>query len=162
MNAPVRPAAPIPRGHSQRGAVLYAALLLLLLVTALALGGAVSSSRELQMAGNARYRARALAASEYAVSAALGGALPDTGKTLRDPARPACGTGCRTPGTDDPWTYAAYYDSSASGTPVPGGGHSLDAGIAAHHFVIEATGESGRGARSEVTQSFYVVGPADD
>ena len=39
---------------------------------------------------------------------------------------------------------------------------SIGAGIEAHHFVIEAVGESARGARSEVTQGYYVVGPADD
>jgi hypothetical protein len=142
--------------------VLYVALLLLLLLTMLAVGGAVTAALELRMAGNAQHRDRALAASEYAVARALSAGAIDTGATLRDPARPACGDDCRTPGTSDPWSYTAYYDSSAGGTPVPGGGHSLGAGIEAHHFVIEAAGESARGARAEVTQGYYVVGPADD
>ena len=148
--------------RSQRGAVLYVALLLLLLLTMLAVGGTLTAALELQMAGNAQHRDRALAASEYAIGRALSGAGIDTGATLRDPARPACGDGCRTPGTGDPWDYAAYYDSSAGATPVPGGGHSLGSGIEAYHFVIEASGESARGARSEVTQGYYVVGPAED
>ena len=150
------------RRPGERGAVLYVTLLLLLLMTMLAIGGAVTASLELQMAGNAQHRDRALAASEYAVAQALTGTTVDTGATLRDPARPACGTDCRTPGTDDPWNYAAWYDSSAGGTPVPGGGHTLGAGMEAHHFVIEASGGSARGARSDVTQGYYVVGPADD
>lgn len=162
MSAPESQArAEAPRCN-QRGAVLYVALLLLLLLTMLAVGGTVTAALELQMAGNAQHRDRALTASEYAVGRALSGAAIDTGATLRNPARPACGDGCRTPGTGDPWDYAAYYDSSAGGTQVPGGGHSLGAGIEAHHFVIEASGESARGARSEVTQGYYVVGPADD
>jgi hypothetical protein len=162
MNAPAFVRVPLARPKGERGVVLYAVLLLLLLVTALAIGGAVSAALELQMAGNARYHARALAAAEYALGEALAGAALDTGTTLRDPVRPGCSDDCRTPHTDDPWTYAAYYDSSASGTPVPGGGHSLGSGIAAHHFVIEAVGQSSRGARSEVTQSFYLLGPSED
>jgi len=150
------------RRPGERGAVLYLALLLLLLVTMLAVGGAVTASLELQMAGNAQHRDRAFAASEYSVGQALTGTAIDTGATLRDPARPACGDDCRTPGTGDPWNYVAWYDSSAGGTPVPGGGHSLGVGMEAYHFVIEASGESARGARSEVTQGYYVVGPADD
>ena len=162
MSAQGLHAAAAARRRAERGAVLYVALLLLLLLTMLAIGGTVTAALELQMAGNAQHRDRALAAAEYAVGRALSGAAIDTGATLRDPARPACGDGCRTPGTGDPWSYAAHYDSSAGGTPVPGGGHSLGAGIEAHHFVIEAVGESARGARSEVTQGYYVVGPADD
>jgi type IV pilus assembly protein PilX len=155
-------AVPVAPRRRQRGAVLYLALLLLLLVTVLAIGGAVSASLELQMAGNVRHRERALAAAEFAVGEALASGAIDTGSTLRDPARPACGDACRTPGTGDPWTYAAWYDDSAGGTPAPDGGHSLGAGIEAHHFVIEAAGESGRGARSEVAQGYYLLGPAED
>jgi hypothetical protein len=162
MSAPESHGSAAARRRDQRGAVLYVALLLLLLLTMLAVGGTVTAALELQMAGNAQHRDRAFAASGHAVGQALSGAAIDTGTTLRDPARPACGDGCRTPGTGDRWNYAAYYDSSAGGTPVPGGGHSLGTGIEARHFVIEASGEAARGARSEVTQGYYVVGPADD
>jgi hypothetical protein len=162
MSTPDSRAPAAGRRREERGAVLYVALLLLLLLTMLAIGGSVTAGLELQMAGNAHHRDRALAASGYAIGQALSRTDIGTGATLRDPARPACGDDCRTPGTGDPWGYAAWYDSSAGGTPVPGGGHSLGAGLEAHHFVIEAAGESARGARSELTQGFYVVGPADD
>jgi hypothetical protein len=142
--------------------VLYVCLLLLLLVTVLAVGGAATASLELQIAGNAEHRDRALAAADYALGQALASGAIGTGATLQAPAQPACAEDCRTPGTDDPWRYAAYHDSSAGGTPVPGGGHSLGSGLEAQHFVVEAAGRSSRGARAEVTQSFYLVGPADD
>ena len=34
--------------------------------------------------------------------------------------------------------------------------------VEAHHFVVESMGASGAGARAELVQGFYLVGPADD
>jgi hypothetical protein len=44
-------------------------------------------------------------------------------------------------------------------TPVPGGGYSLGTGLQAYHFVIDSVGVAERGAQSEHTQSFYIIGP---
>jgi hypothetical protein len=65
------------------------------------------------------------------------------------------------PVTGDPFDYSLYYDAAAGRTPAPDGGYSLGAGLQAHHFVVEGSGESGGGARAEHTQGFYVIGAAE-
>jgi hypothetical protein len=146
---------------NERGAALVTALLLMLVLTLLGITGIVTATLELQMAGNAQYQERAFEAAEHAIEQAMVAPDLSTANTLTDPGVPACAGSCETPGTGDPYDYEVYYDTSAGGTPVVGGGYSLGSGLEAYHFVVESEGESARGARSEHTQSFYILGPSE-
>ncbi len=148
--------------HSQGGAALVIALLLLLVLTILGITGIVTATLELQMAGNAQYQERSFEAAEHAIEQAMVSADLSTANTMANPGTPACGNDCTTPSTGDSFNYQVYYDNSAGGTPVVGGGHSIGTGLEAYHFVVEAEGESARGARSEHTQSFYILGPGEN
>ncbi len=66
------------------------------------------------------------------------------------------------PTSNDPYDYQVYYDTSAGGTPVVGGGYSLGSGLEAYHFIVESTGQAARGATSQHTQSFYILGPSEN
>jgi type II secretory pathway pseudopilin PulG len=145
----------------QCGVVLVTALLLLLVLTVLAVAGLVTATLELRMAGNVQQQERAFAAAEHAIERALLAADLNTSSSPVAPVKPECRDACTTPATEDPFDYSLYYDASAAGTPAPDGGHSLGAGLQAHHFIVEATGGSGPGARSEHTQGFYILGPAE-
>lgn len=146
----------------QGGAALVTALVLLLVLTILGITGIVTATLELQMAGNAQYQERAFEAAEHGIEQAMVSPDLSTSNTLSAPGGPACGDECTTPSTGDPYDYDVYYDTSAGGTPVVGGGYSLGSGLEAYHFIIESTGQSARGARSEHTQSFYILGPGDN
>jgi hypothetical protein len=152
---------------NERGAALVTALLLMLVLTLLGITGIVTATLELQMAGNAQYQERAFEAAEHAIEQAMVSPDLSTANTLTDPGVPLCAVPdsasypCTTPGTGDPYDYEVYYDTSAGGTPVVGGGYSLGSGLEAYHFVVESEGESARGARSEHTQSFYILGPSE-
>jgi type II secretory pathway pseudopilin PulG len=161
MTTPPHPSRPGYASAMQRGAALVTALLLLLVLTVLGVAGIATATLELQMAGNAQHQERAFAAAEHAIEQALRNGDLDTSNTLAEPGKPACEGACATPTTGDPFDYSLYYDAGAAGTPAPDGGHSLGAGLQANHFVVEGTGESGRGARSDLTQGFYVLGPAE-
>jgi hypothetical protein len=113
------------------------------------------------MAGNVQHQERAFAAAEHAIDQAVTAADLDTSSTPSAPGRPDCGGACTVPVTGDPFDYSLYYDAAAGRTPAPDGGYSLGAGLQAHHFVIEASGGSGGGARAEHTQGFYVLGAAE-
>ncbi len=145
----------------QRGAVLVTALLLLLVLTVLGVAGLVTAMLELRMAGNVQHQERAFAAAEHAIEQALLAAELDTSSSIAAPVKPDCRDACTTPVTEDPFDYSLYYDSGATGSPAPDGGHSLGAGLQAHHFIVDAAGGSGPGARSEHTQGFYILGPAE-
>jgi hypothetical protein len=145
-----------------RGAALVIATVLLLAVTLLGITGMVTATLELQMSGNAQYRERAFQAAEFAVAQAISSGTLSTGYTLASPKRvPASGDDPPVPGSPtDTYSYLLYYDTSAGSTPVPGGSRSGPV-LVAYHFIIEATGNSARGARDTHTQSFYVLGPAE-
>jgi len=162
MIARTRCPPPCHGAPAQRGVVLAVVLVLLLVLTILGVAGAGTAVLELRLAGNARAQERAFAAAEHATGQAVATADLDTRHSRADPGRPACGDACTTPTTGDPYDYDVYYDGSPGSTPAPDGGYSLAAGLQAHHFVVESTGASGAGARSEHVQGFYVVGPADD
>jgi hypothetical protein len=150
-----------PATGRQRGVVLVVALLLLLVLTILGVAGLVTATLELRLAGNVDHHARAFAAAEHAIEQAVLTGDLGTSSSLAAPDKPGCRPACTTPITGDPFDYSLYYDASASDTLAPDGGHSLGAGLQAHHFVVEATGESGPGARSDHTRGFYVLGPAE-
>jgi hypothetical protein len=161
MSRSYLPWAPGLEAAQHRGAALVTALLLMLVLTVLGVAGLASAALELRMAGNAQHHERAFAAAEHAVEQAVNTAELDTSSTPSAPLKPGCGDACTVPVTGDQFDYSMYYDAAAGRTPAPDGGHSLGAGLQAHHFVIEAAGESGAGARAEHTQGFYVLGAAE-
>lgn len=144
-----------------QGAALVTALMLLMVLTVLGVAGLATAALELRMAGNVQHHERAFAAAEHAIEQAVATADLDTSSTPASPVKPGCGGACTAPVNGDPFDYSLYYDAAAGRTPAPDGGYSLGAGLQAHHFVIEATGESGGGARAEHTQGFYVLGAAE-
>ena len=149
------------RTARHQGAALVTALLLMMVLTVLGVAGLATAVLELRMAGNAQLQERAFAAAEPAIEQAVTTADLDTSSTPSAPLKPGCDGACAVPVTGDPFDYSLYYDAAAGRTPVPGGGYSLGSGLQAHHFVIEAKGESGGGARAEHVQGFYVLGAAE-
>jgi len=145
-----------------RGVALVIVLLLLLAMTVLAVGGIATATIELQSAGNVQLQERAFEAAEHGIARALETPGPSTADTRTQPARPACSANCTVPVTGDAYDYVAYHDNGAGGAPLADGGHSIGTGIESHHFIIESTGASARGARSEHLQGFAVLGPGDD
>jgi hypothetical protein len=165
----------------ERGAALVVGLLLLSVLTLLAISGMTTASLELQMAGNEQYQERAFQAAEAAIERAMQAGVYDTTTTIGTytpsgdpnipptPQRGSGVTGCvRTiaddgsvTDTEDCYEYFMHFDEQTGTTPVPGG-DTPGTGLQAYHFVVDAYGTSNRGATSHHTQSFYVVGPAED
>jgi hypothetical protein len=145
----------------QRGAILVTVMLLLLVVSTLGLAALVMASLELQMSANFQHQERAFQAAEFAIEQALRSPDLSTAHTMASPKQlPAAGADPLVPGSaTDTYRYSLYYDTSAGSTAVPDGA-ALGPGIAAYHFIIEATGRSSRGAEDTHTQSFYVLVPA--
>jgi hypothetical protein len=145
----------------QRGAILVTGMLLLLVVSILGLSAMVMASLELQMSANFQHQERAFQAAEFAIEQAIRSPDLSTVYTMASPKLvPAKGADPSVPGSaTDTYRYRLYYDTSAGSTAVPDG-ESLGTGIAAYHFVVEATGRSSRGAEDTHTQSFYVLVPA--
>lgn len=162
--------------RAQSGVVLAISLLLLLVLTVLAMAGMQAATIELQMAAAEQHQQRAFQAAEAGIEQAIAAGdftLDPAAAATRydDPvspeAMPIPGTG--TPiaacphASGDPAGRCEYFlrfDPAAGVTPVPGAGQDEDMDLRAYHFVIDAVGVAGRGARSEHTQSIYVVGPA--
>jgi hypothetical protein len=161
MSRKHHPLLPGSSAARHEGAALVTALLLLMVLTVLGVAGLATAALELRMAGNAQHQERAFAAAEHAIEQAVAAADLDTSSTPSAPDKPDCGGACTVPVTGDPFDYSLYYDAAAGRTPAPDGGHSLGAGLQAHHFVVEGSGESGGGARAEHTQGFYVIGAAE-
>lgn len=160
---------------SQEGAALVVGLLLLLVLTILAISGMTTATLELQMAGNEQYQERAFQSAESGVEQAMAAGVFTTdpatiaaqfnNPTSTDPT-PKRGTGTQiancpdqSANADGQCEYFLRFDQAAGVTPVPGGGYSLGTGLQAYHFVVEAVGVAERGAQSEHTQSFYIIGP---
>lgn len=157
------------------GAALVVGLLLLLVLTILAISGMTTATLELQMAGNEQYQERAFQFAEAGAEQAMAAGVFTTdpaaiaaqfdNPTSPDPT-PKRGAGTQIANCPDQSTAAAgqceyflRFDQAAGVTPVPGGGYSLGTGLQAYHFVIESAGVAERGAQSEHTQSFYIIGP---
>lgn len=148
--------------RGSHGVALVIVLLLLLAMTVLAVAGIATATIELHSAGNAQYHERAFEAAEHGIGRALAAPDLNTAATPATPAKPSCAANCSLPVTGDGYDYSLYYDNGALGAPFGDGGHSIGTGIESHHFVVESTGQSARGARSEHVQGFVVPGPGDD
>ena len=171
---PTTPALAWNRVRRQSGAVLAIGLVLLALLTVLAVTGMQAAAIELLMAGNELHRQRAFEAAEAGIEQALGAASysldPAAVAAMYDDpaaAEPAPIPGQGTPidgcsedggGPVEHCEYFVRFDQAAGATVMPG--MDADAGQRAYHFVVDSIGIAGRGARSEHTQSFYVVAPA--
>ena len=148
-----------PPAARQCGVVLAATLLLLTVVSLLGVAAMVTGALELTMSANLEYQSRAFAAAEYAVEEALHSPDRATTYTLASPrVVPASGPDPTVPGTADTWRYRLYFDEGAGTTSVPDAA-AVGPGVAALHFVIEATGRSARGAEDVHVQSFYLLLP---
>jgi hypothetical protein len=142
----------------QRGAALAICLLLLPVATLLGVTAMGTASRELQMAANALYQARAFEAAEFAIEQAVVSSDIDPRYTYSSPRRVPASGGSPMPGTaPDTWSYVLYYDPAPDGSGVPP--EAAAAGLEAYHFVVEATGYSARGAQDVHVQGFYVLRP---
>lgn len=162
---------------NERGAALVVALLLLLVLTVMAASGMTAALLEVQMAGNEQHQERAFQAAEAGIAQAMA-----AGPFTTDPAASAAqwdelsvpeplplrGHGTQIAGCPDQSAaaegqceYFLRFDSVAGITPVPGSGTGVGAQLRACHFVVESIGVAPRGAISQLTASFYVVGPAD-
>ena len=161
MNTQENKSAAQPARSRESGAALATALILLVVLTLLAITGTVTATLELQMAGNAQYQERAFEAAEHSIEQAMISPALTTADTITSPGSPACSPSCTVPTSGDSYDYDVYFDTSAGGTPVIGGGYSLGTGIEAYHFIVDSEGESSRGARSEHTMSFYILGPGE-
>lgn len=166
------------RGHARRqsGVVLAISLLLLLVLTVLAMAGMQAATIELQMAAAEQHQQHAFQAAEAGIEQAIAAGVFTLDPAVAagrydDPgsleAMPIPGTGtpitaCPHPSGDPAGRceYFLRFDAASGVTPVPGAGQDAAMDRRAYHFVIDAVGIAGRGARSEHTQSVYVVGPA--
>lgn len=138
-----------------RGAALVIGLLLATAVAMMAVHALSSAALGLRMAANLEYRDRAAEAAEYGILRALGSTVLSTADTM---ARPLT-----VPADHDRWPWIPGYPADTysyrlyfAGTSIPG------PSLLAHHFVIECTGQSLRGASVTLVQGFRVVASADD
>ena len=172
----------------QQGAALVIGLILLLVLTLLAITGMSVATLELRMAGNEQYQERAFQAAEAGLERAISQGVYNTNVrigTYDDPIDPndppvperdpddsqanvggivGCtevldAAGAVQGESEDCYEYFLRFDDQAGTTAVPGGGWSLGSGFEAYHFIAESFGSSSRGAQSEHSLSFYVVGP---
>jgi Tfp pilus assembly protein PilX len=140
---------PVNLARPQRGAALFIALILLLVITILAVSTMGTSRLELQMAGNTQFGLHAFQAAQSAIEARIAADDFTTGVAPAPVTHSYTTTGASA-------TSSIAYQTS---TEVPAGGYSLGAGYQAYHFQIGVTATAARNARSEQAQGFYIVGP---
>ena len=146
---------PMPTGRAQRRREAGIALaIVLVLLAAIALAGATglaTATLERRMAVNAAEQQRAFDAAEYAIARAM--ASPDLSSDFRID-RPKVEVS--SPGADEgDWSYRLWYDAETD-PPVRA---DREAGLRAHHFVVEATGRAGRGTIETHQLGFHVLAP---
>ncbi len=137
----------------QRGAVLVAGLIILMVLTVLGVSSINTATLELTMAGNAQAHQEAFQAAETGI---------DISMARRD-------FNTLTPAVVDPMPLdvgSSYYTEATStfmeNTPVPGAAFSMGVStgsVQAFHYDIVARGTGPRNASSVHNQSFYIVGP---
>jgi hypothetical protein len=144
----------------QQGIALVIAMVLLLAVTVLGVSGLLTAGLELQMAGNVQFQEEAFQAAEFGLEQAFRAATLSTAYTVTSPAViPVSGVLAIPASTTGTYRYRLFYDTSAAGTPLPGGAAPGQTDLA-FHFVVESSGESARGTSVTLTQSFYVLAAA--
>jgi type IV pilus assembly protein PilX len=148
-------------GERQRGAALIVGLLMLVVLTVLAVTGMSTAAMELAMAGNQQQSNRAFEAAASLLEAELRrsdvaplaapGALPalpaHVARTFLDGDGQVVATASA--GTD----YLAT-------TGLAGWQLGTGQGFDAHHFEAQAGGTAARGAATNQTQGYYLIGPS--
>ncbi|MFO1408486.1 MAG: hypothetical protein U1F08_13285 [Steroidobacteraceae bacterium] len=137
----------------QRGVVLAIVVMLLAIVAVLCSAGLATAALDLRLAGNEADWQRAFDAAEVAIAEALRSADLSPAWTYARPK--VAGTARCTSADCDAWSYRLWYDGEAD-PPDPS---DREAGLRAHHFVVESEGRAGRGASVTLVQGFYVLTP---
>jgi hypothetical protein len=144
--------------NSERGATLFVALVLLVLISLLGVGALKNASVEEQMSANLYQKNIAFQASESAVEATLGN---DTliSQTLSANGTPVSQNVPTTvPGVNASVTYSYVGDGPASGFSIGNG-----SGFSAAHLMITATGSvPAINASTTTVHGVYRVSPAAD
>jgi len=130
--------------RQQNGAALVVGLILLLILTVFAVSGMSTATLELVLAGNTQFKENAFQAAESAIEVEFS-------------------RGPSAPGADRDGNYTFEGVSAANSTTsfrvsTIAEGYSLT-GYAADHYIISATGTSGKNARAVNEQGFFVVVP---
>lgn len=148
----VAPPTGIPTyGRRQEGVALAIVLVLLAVVGLAGATGLATATLERRMAVNAAEQQRAFDAAEFAIARAT--ASPDLSGGWRvDRPKVEASVDAAAEGE---WSYRLWYDTETD-PPVR---EDREAGLRAHHFVVEATGRAGRGAVATHLQGFYVLTP---
>jgi len=140
------------RRRRERGIALAIVLVLLAVVALAGATGLATATLERRMAVNAAELQRAFDAAEFALARAT--ASPDLSRDWRID-RPKVETSAAG-ATEGEWSYRLWYDTETD----PPMRADREAGLRAHHFVVEAVGRAGRGAVATHSQGFYVLTPA--
>lgn len=153
---PLRPAAL----HGRRGFALVVVLPLLALITIVSLAAFAAAVVDQRMVANVEQRERAFQAAEFAIALAM--QAPDLGTDLSFAApriEPAGGGVQPIAGSvADGYSYRLYFDRALVPADAP---EAAAAGVREFHFVVEAAGHAGRGARDVHVQGFRLLRPAD-
>ncbi len=137
----------------QQGAALVIGLILLLVLTILAVSGVFTSTMELRMVGNSQNQERAFQAAEVAIEDALANPVLSTSAVFNQAEMDVPNS----PG--DRYSYSMTFVGQAPlGTGMTG--YSIGTTFTTYHFQVDAAGTNpNSSAKSDHTQSFYVVGP---
>lgn len=144
--------------RKQGGAALVVGLVLLVVVTVLAISGMNTATTELAIARNDQNLENAFQAAETGLERALSRGFFQTVPILNLAQQDIAETGYSV-------NTAILFQNT---TIVPDKAFSLGSGMAAYHFVAEATADSKRVAGGDEndrdasafhTQAFYVIGP---
>jgi len=135
--------------RQQRGAALFVALILLIVITILAVSTMGTSRLELRMAGNTQFSVHAFQAAQSAIENRISASSFTT----------AGGPVSSTHNYSSIGAQATSVMEYLKSTDVPVGGFSFGAGFQAFHFQIDVEATAPRQARSNQTQGFYIVGP---
>jgi PilX N-terminal len=145
--------------HGRRGFALVFVLPLLALIAIVSLASFAAAIVDQRMAANVEQRERAFQAAEFAIAQALRAPGLGTATTYASPLiEPAAGGVRAIAGSaPDGYAYRAYFDRALPPADAP---EAAAAGVLAFHFVVEATGHAGRGARDVHVQGFRLLRPA--
>lgn len=151
MNGPTPSRPRTTRRRPEAGIALAIVLVLLAAIALVGATGLATATLERRMAVNAAEQQRAFDAAEYAIARAV--ASPDLSSDwLIDRPRiealiPGAGEG--------DWSYRLWHDTETD----PYSPADREAGLRAHHFVVEAVGRGRRGAIETHLMGFYVLTP---
>lgn len=145
--------------HGRRGFALVVVLPLLALIAIVSLAVFAAAVVDQRMVANVEQRERAFQAAEFAVALAM--QAPGLGTDLSFAApriEPAAGGVQGIAGSStDGYSYRLYFDRAL----VPAdAADAAAADVREFHFVVEATGHAGRGARAVHVQGFRLLRPA--